>query len=296
MKMCFTEADLTNFKFANVQGVELDVKYTVPDFLIIGPQRTGTTWLAKYLTLHPEVFIPAEKELYFFNYLLGNKGPLFNSDKLSWYLGRFRHSVMDFIRLNAMNVKMMKSLSLRSLNCVQYCSSHVFGEATASYAAMESALISEVMNLNPNVRVLMMVRNPVERAWSHAKKDLVKRTGLSVADIPYEKFIEFYTRDYQVRCGKYSDMIGSWKEYVDEDRFLIKRFSDIATQPTELFDDVCRFIEVKPEGKNLVRSGKIVNATEGSIVPEQHASFLAELFSEELVWLKNELKMDFGLT
>lgn len=40
-----------------------------PDFLIIGPQRTGTSWLAENLRSHPQIFFTRPKELFFFDLL-----------------------------------------------------------------------------------------------------------------------------------------------------------------------------------------------------------------------------------
>lgn len=45
-------------------------EYDFPDFLLIGPQRTGTTWLHRNLILHPDIYMPPEKELYYFNNLI----------------------------------------------------------------------------------------------------------------------------------------------------------------------------------------------------------------------------------
>ena len=47
---------------------------------------------------------------------------------------------------------------------------------------MDGDLIDEVVTLNPEIRVVLMVRDPVERAWSHAKKDLVRNRGRRFED------------------------------------------------------------------------------------------------------------------
>src|SRR5947209_20422801 len=53
-----------------------------PDFLIISPPKTGSTWLADNLRCHPEVFVPAIKEVKYFS-------SYFKSLDLGWYLGHF---------------------------------------------------------------------------------------------------------------------------------------------------------------------------------------------------------------
>jgi hypothetical protein len=61
-----------------------------PDFLIAGPQRTGTTWLHAQLRFHPQIFLSEPKEIFFFSRLADQRNPKFQSDDLVWYL-RFFH-------------------------------------------------------------------------------------------------------------------------------------------------------------------------------------------------------------
>ena len=58
-----------------------------PDFLIVGPQRTGTTWLFHHLKSHPEIFLPKEKELYYFSTLGMPDHRRFRFPYLEDYLG-----------------------------------------------------------------------------------------------------------------------------------------------------------------------------------------------------------------
>ncbi len=281
----FSQQTLDHLSFVDSSGISCTQTYTIPDFLLIGPQRTGTTWLSRHLVLHPEIFIPAEKELYYFNYLKEGSGNLFQSTKLTWYLKKFNPHFADFIRLNAMNIKMMRSLPKQSLNWAQYKKGRVFGEATASYAAMDSSLISELLQIAPNVKIIMMVRDPVARAWSHAKKDLLKATGKKLDEVSFEVFAEFYQRDYQVRCGQFQEMINLWQNHVGHQNFLLQKFSDIASQPEVIFDEVCRFIGVEPMGHQLVSKGRIVNPTAKNSLPPEHAELLNALFSQEKAFL-----------
>ena len=255
---------------------------------MIGPQRTGTTWLSRYLVQHPEIFIPAEKELYYFNYLKEAKGKLFHSTKLLWYLNKFQPNMVDFLRLNAMNMKMMGRLPQESLDWRQYKNPRIFGEATASYAAMEEPLIKDVLTLNPEIKIIMLVRDPIDRAWSHAKKDLLKATGRKLKDVSFAEFSAFYQRDYQKRCGQYSTMIKLWGQHVDKSRFLIQKFSDVKERPVQLFDHVCQFLEIKPLAHTLMQHQQVVNPTERTALPQEHQQLLASLFSEEIIFLKQQ--------
>jgi len=287
-----SEQEKKEFNYVDAADIRENQIYTVPDFLMIGPQRTGTTWLSRHLVQHPEVFIPAEKELYYFNYLMEGEGQLFHSKKLSWYLSKFKPGLMDFLRLNAMNVKMMGRLPKESLNWLQYKRAGLFGEATASYAAMDEALIADVLTLNPDIKIIMMVRNPIDRAWSHAKKDLLKAKKRSMKDVPFAEFAEFYQRDYQKRCGQYQEMIALWQKHVDEKHFFIQRFADIKQKPKQMFDDVCNFLAIKPMADTLMKQQKIVNPTPRTSLPEEHRVLLESLFADEVAYLQKQGWLD----
>jgi len=101
----------------------------LPDFLVIGAMRSGTTSLYRYLGAHPDVFM-APKELQFFTEHYG-KG-------VDWYASQFS---------SAGGV-------------------HRLGEATADYLARESAM-TRIATVLPGARLIATLRHPVDRAWSH---------------------------------------------------------------------------------------------------------------------------------
>src|SRR5437762_9141082 len=66
------DGDLGSFWAAYREKIGSPVPATralAPDFLVISPVKAGTTWLAAHLTQHPEIFIPAEKEVRYFDVL-----------------------------------------------------------------------------------------------------------------------------------------------------------------------------------------------------------------------------------
>lgn len=101
----------------------------LPDFLIIGAMRSGTTSLYRYLGAHPEIAM-ARKELQFFTEHF--------DEGLDWYRRHFPTSGTARLR----------------------------GEATADYMARESAM-TRIADTAPAARLIASLRNPVARAWSH---------------------------------------------------------------------------------------------------------------------------------
>lgn len=216
-----------------------------PDFLLVGPQRTATTWIYENLRFHPDIFWPREKDLYFFNLLESPSHPLFRSNELEWYARQFRDSWTWWLFHSG-------EVALRAR--ARYAP-RVRGEATATYAAMAPELVDDVATLNPDVRAVMLIRNPVDRAWSHAKLDLVKLSGRKMQDVSDDEFRRHFTDTYQLRCADYVENCNQWHTRLKPGAFL-----GDCTDPRYFTRDVA----------------KPVNVTKEARVPERHREFLEQ--------------------
>ncbi len=248
-----------------------------PDFLIVGPQRTGTTWIHAHLRFHPQIMLAEPKEIFYFSRLKAPEHPRFESADLSWYLRHFREPVGRRIAKTAI--------------CLWRCRRpywpKVRGEATASYAAMDPDLIDEVVALNPGIRVIMMIRDPVDRAWSHAKKDLVRKTGRSVADVPADEFRAFFRDEYQVRCANYVRNHDRWESRLEPHHLYVGAFEEISRRPQEFLLEVMSFLGVDSDPRYI--AGDVheeVNPTTKSSVPPEYRAYLEELLDKEVAALE----------
>ena len=262
-----------------------------PDFLIIGPQRTGTTWLAQGLKRHPQIFIPWQKEIHYFNNLEypeyhPKSLPPIDKD-LGWYTDMFR--VPEAYRVKR-DAECRRELS-RPYSPV------AFGDITATYAAaLHEGIIAEIMVLNPDIKVVALVRDPVERAWSHAKKDLSTERKRSVADVPDAEWLEFFRREYQINCGHYTTFLPRWQKFVPEQNMLIARFRDLENNPRKLITRVHRLLgvdvddafigpEIETRNPGLALGLQPAPTERGDIPPHLHAE-LEQLFGEETAKLR----------
>ncbi len=247
-----------------------------PDFLIVGPQRTGTTWLHAHLRIHPQIFLSEPKELFFFSRLKAKGDSRFESNRLSWYLQFFEEPLWRRLAKSALCLRGSGEL-YRPI---------VRGEATASYAAMDDDLIDEVVTLNPEIKVITMVRDPVERAWSHAKKDLVRKTGRSVENVPAEEFKAFFRDDYQLRCAAYVDNHERWRKHLHPGSLLVGFFDDVAERPARFLRDVMTFLGVRSDDRYIADDvGEQINPTPGTSIPEHYRTYLEVLLAEQIAAL-----------
>jgi hypothetical protein len=256
-----------------------------PDFLIIGPQRTGTTWIHENLRDHPDILWPREKEIFYFSRLKTPDHPKFVSADLDWYLGQFRDPL--WLRI------VKTTLSLRSTH--RLYRPRVRGEATASYAAMDRDLIEEVVVLNPEIRAIMMIRNPVDRAWSHAKKDLVRNRSRRFEDVSESEFEEFFRDPYQVRCAQYVTNHENWSACLSTGNLFVGKFDDVATRPLQLLGEICRFLGVRDDRRYLGRAvDRPVNPTAAEPIPERYRVVLTRLFADEIAALQSKFGMSWA--
>jgi Sulfotransferase family len=251
-------------------GVSLE---RFPDFLIVGPQRTGTTWLHANLRFHPQIMLAEPKEIFFFSRLKTPQDPKFQSDDLVWYLQFFREPLWRVAAKNAITLWRYRALYRP----------RVRGEATASYATLDADVIAEIAALNPEIKVILMIRDPIERAWSHAKKDLARNRGRKLEDVSDEELREFFRGDYQRRCARYVENAESWAAHLRPGHLLLPLFDDIERRPEDLLVEVMRFLGVDSDRRFLGKQARdSVNPTGPSRIPDQHRRFLEELLGDDV--------------
>ena len=269
-------------KWVRVSGPDVPLD-RFPDFLIAGPQRTGTTWLHANLRFHPQIFLSEPKELFFFNRLKTPDHPRFRSRELGWYLRFFRDPLWRRALKHAVCLWKYGEL-YRPL---------VRGEATGSSAALDRDVIREITLLNPDIKVILMIRNPIDRAWSHAKKDLIRNRRRRFNEVSPSEFKAFFTDAYQQQCAHYVKNHDNWSAHLREGRLFVGLFDDIASRPEQLLLDVMSFMGGKRDARYVSRHArKSVNPTDASDIPEDYRRFLENLFREDI----ENLRQRFGLS
>jgi hypothetical protein len=222
----------------------------MPEFLGIGAQKSGTTWLHANLATHPEVFLPEAKELHW----------------LDWNWHRGPHAYAEWFRS---------------------AGARLAGEITPAYGIAPTTRIDAAVRLMPGVKVIYLLRDPIERAWSQAVVTLERYgTGLGseaslLAHLGSEPVIE---------RSRHSRAIDRWSAFVPEERTFLGFFEEIADDPAALLERVLRFLGVDPNPSVESPLRSVVNRGEGTPMPDAARSLLVDRLGDELV----ELDRRFG--
>jgi hypothetical protein len=176
-------------------------KDVLPNFLVIGAQRCATSWMYFCLKEHPDIFLPFMKEIHFFDY---------NYEKgLEWYK-RYFNTRSD---------------------------QKVVGEISPSYLYIEKVPGYIYKHLR-DVRLIICLRNPIDRAYSQYKKHL--RAGAFSGS--FEEAIE---KDPQyIQRGFYFKQISRYLEFFPRDRILILIYEDIQKDSPAVLKNIFDFLEV----------------------------------------------------
>jgi hypothetical protein len=170
-----------------------------PTFLGIGAQKAGSTWLHAMLSKHDELWLPHLKELHYFDRRFPIR-PVPSSSAPEPAQGTFARHISTRIRRMSLS-KLRDRLSFRRWSDLAWETRYVFGnwdaewyaslfnaakgriagEITPAYSCLSEEAIAYVHGLMPDAKLIFLMRDPVERAWSHAKMDLARTSGRKAA-------------------------------------------------------------------------------------------------------------------
>ena len=197
-------------KLLYVYGILSLKSLHLPDFLIIGTPKAGTTWLKKNLDCHPDLFLPETN--------------LNNTTEVRYFNQKFNKSLQWYSDLFLPGKDKIK------------------GEKTPSYCVLPKKRIQFIHSIMPKVKVIFLMRNPIERDWSHAVMNLIKFDKKHLEQIPKEKFIFHF--NLNERFSNYLNIINNWRSFFPENQLFTGCFDDIHRHPKQLLIDIFNFLNV----------------------------------------------------
>ena len=259
----------------------------LPDFLIIGTQRGGTTALYHYLRSHPCITPATTPDVHFFDKKY-RKG-------LTWYRGHFPTYIEQ---------QYAQRLRRRPLVTGEACSSYLFYPHTPK----------RVASILPHVKIIVLLRNPVDRAYSqyyHAIElgqetlsfeEAIRCEEERIAK-EREKILQdefFYSNAYMhlsyLGRGMYVDQLQPWMKLFPREQFLILKSEDFYTEPVPTYKRVLAFLNV-PEVEPKVRKKEYKHYSHNTYFSQMDPALrkrLTAYFEPHNARLYDFLGMNFG--
>lgn len=199
----------------------------IPDFFIVGAAKAGTTSLFDYLTQHPAIFVPEMKEPHYFSDYFHKYAPrLANQDE---YLQLFSE-----------------------------CDEHqLAGDLSTSYLCSVNAP-RRIRELQPDARIIMVLRNPVDRAYSfywYNRNQFVEPLGFedALAAEPQRVAENWNFRFHYVESGKYDSQVERYLQHFGPEAVRIYLFEDLVRDAAGLCQDILGFLGLRSDQELLTR-------------------------------------------
>jgi hypothetical protein len=254
-----------------------------PDFLCVGAQKGGTSWLYRQLEPHPDFWMPPLKELHYLDSL--NRTRRFRPPRCR---DQRDASFLDSMK----NLSALSYIDLESYGRLfEHKGSLVSGDISPAYSTLTDEVIQRVVNSFPNLKVLFLARDPVERAWSQLsmgiRLGMISRFDTTDAD----KVIRNLLNPGVLLRSHPSKIVSRWKRYVRPDLFRIYFFDDLEKNPAELRRSILLFLGAdpnKPSGQLKPENNQDAGR-EKLRLTDKVRSRIAKFFEQELKDCATEL-------
>ncbi len=266
---------------------EIAPERTLPDFLVIGAQRSGTSSLYKWLGQHPFVLPSLRKETEYFSLNYGRGA--------TWYRAHFP-SV-----LRRRMFRQLRGSDPLSFEATPYYLFHPFAPARAA-------------RLVPEAKLIVLLRNPVDRAYSHyhhmvrhgreqlsfeeAIKSEPERIATDLERLktnPFHRPLAHHRFSYLAR-GRYAEQLDRWLSEFAAARFLVLSSEELYASPSSTYQQVLAFLGLPDNGSSGFRNYSYPSGSSGEHEPmgEEVRQWLLAEFEPENQRLYRLLKRDFG--
>lgn len=256
----------------------------LPDFLIIGGQKCGTTALYNYIIEHPDIYPAVRKQMHYFDnrYEKGDH----------WYRSGFPTALEKFY--------------IRRILRNRFTT----GEATPNYIFHPHAP-GRIARLLPHAKFILLLRDPVDRAYSHYNHEIRKGAEtLSFAEAiakeqerlqpeidRMRKEENYYSHNYQhfsyLTRGIYIDQLRNWLKFFPRQRFLILKAEDLDSHTAATLNRIYEFLDLPQVAKEEKEYERFNRGSYSKIDPEMREK-LKKFFRPYNQQLFDLLDINFG--
>ena len=255
----------------NFEGVKVCDKPYLPDFLIISPPRTASTWLHTNLCCHPDIFIPEKKEIHYFD-------RYFRVANFQWYLNHFKNTGKRYK-----------------------------GEATPSYSILPLQMIKLVKSMMPRLKLIFIMREPVGRTWSEVKLNQRLEMGPFAINPNYMKWkldgfsrqqlLELVTFEWYLAHSDYVGSLKRWLSVFPPDQIYLGFYETLSKSPQIILEEIFGFLCVpKISDWTGFQIHEKINQSSKYNIPAEIADFTRSVFSKKTHELAQFLNDQFHIT
>ncbi len=218
-----------------------------PDFLCIGAQKAGTSWLDVMLRQHPGVFLPPMKEVHFYDFI-------YLPEHRGWIRAGFGKHLRQHGGRAGFGAYFARLAALPRRQDAWYAAvfdhpeaaGRVTGEITPAYSILPSDGVARVRATNPAMKIIFIVRDPVDRALSHLRMAANRRKDPRI-DLAWLERTGPELLPAALARSAYRENVGRWEAVFPPEQLLFLPFGTIRSAPERLMAEVEGFLGLAPQ-------------------------------------------------
>lgn len=276
----------------------------LPTFLGIGAPRAGTTWLHANLGKHPEIWLTPVKEVHYFDarhrkrrrnnfYRRHLRKRARRYRRLATYRDRWRDGTLFSELAWDVHFFVPRRTNRWYQRIFRPEPGQIAGEITPAYSILNRDIVEEIGEINPDLRIIYLLRDPIERSWSSAVSELARRRGRALEKIPEERLLRHFERTAHVLRTDYVRTFETWEGVFGRDQIFVGFLDEIQQDPRDLLLRLYRYLGVSDSPEHIPAGiDRKVNTSRdySTVIPERVRVHLAELYLPQL----QELSERFG--
>ncbi len=277
-----------------------------PDFICIGMPKAATSWLYDQLRTHPDFWLPPVKEFTYLNRAapamqnavnrLLKWQEILSSRKSqaaaepgaidAWPERRQMRDERDLLFLQRVSAISGKPMSFgRYARLFWLKGDKLSGDISPGYCTLEGDVIEELARALPNTKILLLVRDPVARAWSRIC--MSHRDGKFDAALldDVDRFRAFLERSRKIQGRSHPTAIFQrWQRRAPAQEFKVFLFDDIVADPRKARRKILRYLGANPHAEGILPADHNPKAQlEKLDMTDRAREVLIDYFKEEIL-------------
>ena len=269
------------------------------NFIGIGATKAGTTWLFDRLRDLKEFRLTPIKELHYFDrdkeyYMSPDYAEITNFTNRAffnsrWYIRFLKDMGRTIFQYSSLyDFKFVMKWHTANYSDEMYASmfpnsdQKISGEITPSYSFLKLKDIQRIYKINNDMKLILLIRDPIERAWSHIRYRKPSVMGC------VEEIKSFINSEEQSLRGDYLQTIENYSKVFPGKSILICFFDAIILNPKELLKEVVVFLDGNAGNvEDLDTLNNKSNVSKSMKMPPEVYMYLKEKYKEDIIRMSN---------
>ncbi len=252
-------------------------------FVGVGAAKSGTTWLGQQLAHHPDVWMPVDKEIHYFDARHIATAKFFRRRKYERLVNQLTQHDWPKLSRNPDLMAETQWLARQALVAdpddqwyvdlfAHTAATHrVVGEITPAYAALPKEGFAHIASMAPEVKVLFIMRDPVERLWSAARYFSGNHPDEPVTGY-LDHLLAFADRAKIEANSRYDSTVTNLKAVFPENQLHIMFYEDCfasAAAAEQQLGSVCKFLGLDATKLDPAPKNRRINPSPAADLPEE---------------------------